>query len=283
MRWIADVVQRYFNATMGRFWTPDPSGLAAVNPLNPQSWNMYAYANRDPVNFNDPSGNDGCAVETGFCYTPYPGFGTFQSDPIVAAGLGGDQPGPIWEVGIGTDAGGSYLTAFPIAPGLIAVNPAGSIPVRKRIGELEQNLDESCQDWLETSPLSPTAVQLVGFMDQERNGGAGIAQFVDYSGQPSGIVSAAKLDIAGMNILINSAGSYFAKNQAPSGTGNLNTGTPRYQIFVLLHEFAHQLGVPGFLPEGGILGVDTDIEKKNNQMILDHCGKTLAAFSNGMA
>ena len=35
-------VNRYMTPSSGRFITPDPSGLRAVNPANPQSWNMYA-------------------------------------------------------------------------------------------------------------------------------------------------------------------------------------------------------------------------------------------------
>jgi len=49
--------QRYFNGTLGRFWTPDPAGSGAANAQSPTSWNMYAYTRGDPVNFNDPTGN----------------------------------------------------------------------------------------------------------------------------------------------------------------------------------------------------------------------------------
>jgi RHS repeat-associated protein len=268
--------QRYFNATLGRFWTPDPG--TTVNLASPASWNKYTYVHGDPINFNDPGG----MLE--YC----PACGIYQD--MISADVQMISPtllDPFWgnqiAAAIAALAGGSFLTSFPLAPGLTAVNPAGSIPVRNKIGSLEQNLDPACQDWLETSPVAPTAALLVSFMDQERNGGVGIAQFVDSLGNPSGVTSQAKLNVAGFNILINSTGPYFATNQAPSGIGNLNNGTSRFQIFVLLHEFAHQLGVPGFLPEGGILGVDPAIEKNNNQMIFDHCGKTLAAFSNGMA
>jgi RHS repeat-associated protein len=52
--------QRYYNSNAGRLYTPDPSGMANVDMLNPTSWNMYAYANGDPVYFNDPTGLD-CA------------------------------------------------------------------------------------------------------------------------------------------------------------------------------------------------------------------------------
>jgi hypothetical protein len=35
---------------------PDPAGLWAVNPWNPQTWNRYAYVGNNPVTCNDPSG-----------------------------------------------------------------------------------------------------------------------------------------------------------------------------------------------------------------------------------
>jgi hypothetical protein len=48
--------QRYYDYGAGRFHTPDPAGKQAVDPKNPTSWNLYAYVNDDPVNFNDPRG-----------------------------------------------------------------------------------------------------------------------------------------------------------------------------------------------------------------------------------
>jgi hypothetical protein len=44
--------------------TPDPykSGRGSGDPLNPKSWNRYAYVEGDPVNANDPSGESKCGV-----------------------------------------------------------------------------------------------------------------------------------------------------------------------------------------------------------------------------
>jgi RHS repeat-associated protein len=42
----------------GRWPSPDPAGLAAAYPGNPQSWNRYAYVVNDPLNLIDPSGLD---------------------------------------------------------------------------------------------------------------------------------------------------------------------------------------------------------------------------------
>ena len=43
-------------------WTrPDPAGLAAVDPSNPQSWNRYAYVLNNPLALVDPLGMDFCS------------------------------------------------------------------------------------------------------------------------------------------------------------------------------------------------------------------------------
>jgi len=47
---------REYAKTQGRWMTPDPAGLAAVNPRNPQTWNRYAYVTNNPVSYRDPSG-----------------------------------------------------------------------------------------------------------------------------------------------------------------------------------------------------------------------------------
>jgi RHS repeat-associated protein len=40
----------------GRWPSPDPAGLAAVDPTNPQSWNRYAYVTNNPLALIDPQG-----------------------------------------------------------------------------------------------------------------------------------------------------------------------------------------------------------------------------------
>jgi len=49
---------RYYSGTMARFLTPDPAGLAAVDPTNQQSWNLYAYVLNNPLSYIDPLGLD---------------------------------------------------------------------------------------------------------------------------------------------------------------------------------------------------------------------------------
>ena len=55
-----DFPYREYHASHGRWISPDPAGLAAVNPANPQSWNRYAYVNGSPLNSVDPLGLDDC-------------------------------------------------------------------------------------------------------------------------------------------------------------------------------------------------------------------------------
>jgi RHS repeat-associated protein len=47
---------RQLATVQGRWITPDPAGLTAVDPTNPQSLNRYGYVLNNPLKFADPSG-----------------------------------------------------------------------------------------------------------------------------------------------------------------------------------------------------------------------------------
>jgi RHS repeat-associated protein len=51
-------INRYYDSSMGRFLTPDPSGLLYADPTNPQSLNLYSYVLNNPLSFIDPFGLD---------------------------------------------------------------------------------------------------------------------------------------------------------------------------------------------------------------------------------
>jgi RHS repeat-associated protein len=55
--------QRYYNATFGRFISPDRFENSG-GPRDPRGWNQYAYAEGDPVNGNDPTGRSTCWVDS---------------------------------------------------------------------------------------------------------------------------------------------------------------------------------------------------------------------------
>jgi RHS repeat-associated protein len=52
-------LNRQYSGTQGRWLIPDPAGLSAADPTDPQSWNRYAYVTNNPVNKVDPTGLDG--------------------------------------------------------------------------------------------------------------------------------------------------------------------------------------------------------------------------------
>jgi RHS repeat-associated protein len=57
-----DFPAREYDATAGRWPTPDPAGLAAADPADPQSWNRYAYVGNRPLNDVDLYGLMNCAA-----------------------------------------------------------------------------------------------------------------------------------------------------------------------------------------------------------------------------
>ena len=72
---------RYMTPGNGRFMTPGPSRGASVSPLNPGSWNLYAYVMGDPINFRDRLGLEIAA----------PRDPTDPTDPCEGC-IGGDDP-----------------------------------------------------------------------------------------------------------------------------------------------------------------------------------------------
>jgi RHS repeat-associated protein len=55
---------RYYASSMGRFMSPDPSGLLYADPANPQSLNLYSYGWNNPLHNIDPSGME-CVWDDG--------------------------------------------------------------------------------------------------------------------------------------------------------------------------------------------------------------------------
>jgi RHS repeat-associated protein len=49
---------RYFSGAQGRFTSPDPVIVTPARMLDPQRFNLYAYARNHPFKFIDPNGED---------------------------------------------------------------------------------------------------------------------------------------------------------------------------------------------------------------------------------
>jgi RHS repeat-associated protein len=97
---------RQYSSQFGRWASPDPAGLAAVDPSNPQSWNRYAYALNNPLKYIDPTGL--------YCLWD---DGTFDDAPA---------DGGIDQGGCGS-AGGTWIDE-PSAPNTVDVVTADPLP-----------------------------------------------------------------------------------------------------------------------------------------------------------
>lgn len=49
---------RYLSGVQGRFTSVDPVIITPVRMLDPQCFNLYAYARNNPLKFIDPTGQD---------------------------------------------------------------------------------------------------------------------------------------------------------------------------------------------------------------------------------
>jgi RHS repeat-associated protein len=64
-----DFLYREYSAAEGRWISPDPAGVGAANPANPQSWNRYAYVINSPLAMTDPLGLADCRGADPVCFT----------------------------------------------------------------------------------------------------------------------------------------------------------------------------------------------------------------------
>ena len=86
-----DFLYREYHPTWGRWVSPDPAGLGAVNLSNPQTWNRYAYVTNNPLALTDPFGlqDDDCsdpwyAASNAACGPLPPCYPPFR--PVVPTG-----------------------------------------------------------------------------------------------------------------------------------------------------------------------------------------------------
>lgn len=106
-----DFLYREHSPVQGRWLSPDPSGLAAVNPADPQSWNRYAYVGNRPLKSVDSLGLDGpwCDPEDpdcDYCDPDDPDCGYCAPDDPLCWW---DPPLPILPPGI-------HIPITPLAP-----------------------------------------------------------------------------------------------------------------------------------------------------------------------
>ena len=112
---------RRYSATQGRWQIPDPAGLAAVDPSNPQTWNRYAYVNNNPLSNVDPTGLRDCLSGGGVVpcsYGPYPDDPPAQDDDPTYdfSWLPLSSRGPYYTVAEWDDIHGRACGVVPLRP-----------------------------------------------------------------------------------------------------------------------------------------------------------------------
>jgi RHS repeat-associated protein len=89
--------QRYYAVGSGRFWSVDPS-LDNIAYANSTTWNAYAYANGDPVNFDDPEGLFACGqIIDNATGTTVSSVMTTYNDLGYLAQTVWHEGGPVWK------------------------------------------------------------------------------------------------------------------------------------------------------------------------------------------
>jgi RHS repeat-associated protein len=124
---------REYSATQGRWISPDPAGLNAVDAGDPQTLNRYAYVRNSPLNRVDPSGLDGdedCWWGN-FC-TLY-GFPIYPPPPIPSGFVAPPTPPIDWQT----------LVFGPFNPSLLIFN----WHINPSTGQVEpDNGDQYCDE-----------------------------------------------------------------------------------------------------------------------------------------
>jgi RHS repeat-associated protein len=103
----------------GRWPSPDPAGLDAVDPSNPQSWNRYAYVENNPLGATDPTGlssdcpyctNGGVSINVSGFFDLFEDFfeWLFGGSPTPEA-----APAPPGGYGTGIDPYGTWSEKLP--------------------------------------------------------------------------------------------------------------------------------------------------------------------------
>jgi RHS repeat-associated protein len=102
--------QRYYNAGVGRFWSPDRGGGITDDP---GSMNKYAYVQGDPINFADPHGTEEVYVGGGLTLDCGDDADSIYDGTCVVADGGGGSEG----CGGYADGFADNFLGWPAAPG----------------------------------------------------------------------------------------------------------------------------------------------------------------------
>jgi RHS repeat-associated protein len=165
-----DFLYREHSPVQGRWLSPDPAGLTAVTPADPQTWNRYAYVRNSPLTSTDADGRIiiNCDPDDPFCPGPIPlppcdPDGGCFCDPVI--GCGCDPSDPVCDPGGGPGGGGGG--------GGGGTNP-GTGGHQRTGGVWPGNETTGLPNGLNTSPLS-SLDGVLGLMPGINCGGGGLS------------------------------------------------------------------------------------------------------------
>ncbi|MDQ2842804.1 MAG: RHS repeat-associated core domain-containing protein [Acidobacteriota bacterium] len=82
---------RYYGSNMGRFMSPDPMLIMQQKLMDPQQWNMYAYARDNPLRYIDQNGKWPTEIHNQIIDRAFPGLSNHQRSILKSASAGMDH------------------------------------------------------------------------------------------------------------------------------------------------------------------------------------------------
>jgi RHS repeat-associated protein len=239
-------LNRYYNPKLGSWMTPDPAGMGAADPGDPQSVNRYAYALNNPINLSDPSGlSSGCKLMADPNY----------SDPAVeTAELDGGKPncGPLWMYGGSESVMVDQTNGTSFLPGNIldsSGNVVGQILFTYSLGKLNLAATTSFLDDM-GAELDPS-VPLYN--------GSALFGILDSPGEPSDAGSGtAQTDVQCtttiMSALSSAVGPFTASTHTIEGGIGVATNVIAYAVGLSDSQFGALVPRARWSMSGGFLG-----------------------------
>ena len=256
-----DFLARKYTTTSGRWLTPDPAGISAVDPTNPQTWNRYAYVMNNPLSFIDPFGED--------CYWEGTCRGVGGLSPLVG-GSGGFDPFSTQGIDVVAQTGGNYddggswswIGDWLVGGGGDNNGPNDYKPWYARNAVLKiLDANNDCSKWFNSGTGSAHDIMsnvpiLLGNPSSGSLPGPDASTFAG----PAGPITIAP-DERFYPI-------QYSKNGLPIG-GAYQPGSYGARMTILLHELAHKVNL---IPNDGPLSEGPSNQSDiNTQNVMTHC------------
>jgi RHS repeat-associated protein len=296
-----DFPARKYSSIQGRWISPDPAGLVAMDLKNPQSLNRYAYVGNAPLSSLDPSGKEatpsGCiAGDLNVCFGRDDSINWFSAEYHGGMSLVDGMEVPtnfamqLLEMGAATLCPGNNCGGFSnkyigsngksysyvaSASGPVWINnsngseisDSAAAEVGLRAGLLPRGTLASYGEAFFAG--FNTALHRLGRKRCSKlYGGQGAAtmaltnyRIMDF---PAGSTTIAQT-FGQFNVQINA--TLYMGSKAPKVLG-LGLSGGNFQAFVLLHELGHQLDfITAFKPDAGL----PPLQMANNQKVVENC------------